>query len=133
VKQDQLLSQWTSAVGDVFSHHVKIELLRVSLRNAVEPLLMAIKGEYLTQSNATGKDGLQEVVYFSRSRLPTDPLQRFNELFLTRPKWKESDIVAFLEDIAVDKKDCDRLLMKYARRSAERDGTVYYTARAGHV
>ena len=80
-----------------------------------------------------GKDEPQDVIYFSRSSLPTEPLQRFNELFLTRPKWKEADMVAFLEDIAVDKKDCDRLLIKYARRSAERDGTVYYTARAGYV
>lgn len=80
-----------------------------------------------------GRDESPEIVYFSRSRLPIDPLQRFNELFLTRSKWKEADIVAFLEDIAVDKKDCDRLLIKFARRSAERDGTVYYTARAGYI
>jgi sister chromatid cohesion protein DCC1 len=71
--------------------------------------------------------------YFSRNDLPTDPLSRFNELFLTRSKWQEDDIVAFLEDIAVDKKDCDRLLLKFSRRSTGSDGVVYFTARAGHM
>lgn len=78
-------------------------------------------------------DPQPSVTYFSRSSLPTDPLSRFNELFLTRNKWKEQDIVAFLEDIAVDKKDVDRLLIKFARRSADRDGTVYFTARTGYI
>jgi sister chromatid cohesion protein DCC1 len=73
------------------------------------------------------------IIYFSQSSLPTDPLSRFNELFLMRSKWKEGDIIAFLEDIAVDKKDVDRLLIKFARRSADRDGSVYFTARTGYI
>ncbi|KIM31341.1 hypothetical protein M408DRAFT_15130 [Serendipita vermifera MAFF 305830] len=118
IGEDVLLTQWKTAVGDAFAHHVKLSLLR---------------GEYLIQPNTVGRDQSPDVVYFSRSRLPIEPLQRFNELFLTRTRWKEVEMVAFLEDIAVDKKDCDRLLIKYARRSAEKDGTVYYTARAGYV
>jgi sister chromatid cohesion protein DCC1 len=93
----------------------------------VHILTQLFQGEYIHQSGTSGTT----VTYFSRSNLSTDPLSRFNELFLTRPKWTEDDIVAFIEDIAVDKKDCDRLLLKFARRAAGADGKVYYSSRTG--
>lgn len=90
-------------------------------------LTYSFQGEHILQASASGTT----VTYFSRSNLSTDPLSRFNELFLTRPKWTEDDIVAFIEDIAVDKKDCDRLLLKFARRAAGADGKVYLCSRTG--
>jgi sister chromatid cohesion protein DCC1 len=54
---------------------------------------------------------------------------RFADLFLTRERWKAEDIKPYLSDIAVDTKDLDKLLLKYARASTDKDG-LWYTARA---
>ena len=69
------------------------------------------------------------LTYFPRNALPTDPTARFAELFLTRARWRATDISPFLEDIAVDAKERDKLLMKYARATSDAEG-VWYTARA---
>lgn len=69
------------------------------------------------------------LTYFPRSSLPTDPPALFADLFLTRSKWKADDLIAFLHDVAVDGKERDRLLLKYARGISEKDG-MWYTARA---
>jgi sister chromatid cohesion protein DCC1 len=50
-------------------------------------------------------------------------------LFLTRERWKAEDIEPYLSDIAVDTKDLNKLLLKYARALANKDG-LWYTARA---
>jgi sister chromatid cohesion protein DCC1 len=67
--------------------------------------------------------------YFPCAELPTDPATRFADLFLTRARWKAEDIVPYLSDIAVDAKDLDKLLLKYARALTDKDG-LCYTARA---
>jgi len=54
---------------------------------------------------------------------------RFADLFLTRGRWKAEDIKPYLSDIAVDTKDLDKLLLKYARALTDKDGS-WYTARA---
>ena len=54
---------------------------------------------------------------------------RFTDLFLTRERWKAEDIAPYLSDIAVDTKDLDKLLLKYARALTDNDG-LSYTARA---
>ncbi|KAG9057029.1 hypothetical protein FS842_008863 [Serendipita sp. 407] len=117
IKSEQFLSIWRDAVGDVFADQVELPLLR---------------GNYLLHPGSSVRDE-HMVTFFNRAELSTDPLTRFNELFLTRQKWLEGDIIAFIEDLGVDKKDCDRLLLKFARRSADRGGSVYYTSRSGHM
>jgi sister chromatid cohesion protein DCC1 len=67
--------------------------------------------------------------YFPCSELPIDPAMRFADLFLTRARWKAEDIAPYLSDIAVDKKDLDKLILKYARALTDKDG-LWYTARA---
>ena len=67
--------------------------------------------------------------YFPCAELPTDPALRFTDLFLTRERWKAEDIGPYLSDIAVDSKDLDKLLLKYARALTDKDG-LWYTARA---
>ena len=57
---------------------------------------------------------------------------RFAGLSLTRERWKAEDIKPFLLDIAVDTKDLDKLLLKYAKAMADKDGS-WYTARARGV
>jgi sister chromatid cohesion protein DCC1 len=54
---------------------------------------------------------------------------RFTDLFLTRERWKAEDIAPYLSDIAVDRKDLDKLLLKYARALTDKDG-LWYSARA---
>jgi sister chromatid cohesion protein DCC1 len=71
--------------------------------------------------------------WFPHTDLPSDPLSRFNYLFLVRPKWKAEEMDPFLEDIAVDKKERERFLMKFTRASTDDKGNKYYTARANHV
>ncbi|KAI0276400.1 hypothetical protein BGY98DRAFT_1187842 [Russula aff. rugulosa BPL654] len=50
--------------------------------------------------------------------LPTGPAIRFADLFLMRERWEAlpdaEHIKPYLSDIAVDTKDLDRLLLKYA-------------------
>jgi sister chromatid cohesion protein DCC1 len=67
--------------------------------------------------------------YFPCAELPSDPVMRFADLFLTRARWKAEDIVPYLSDIAVDRKDLDKLLLRYARALTDKDG-LWYTARA---
>jgi sister chromatid cohesion protein DCC1 len=68
------------------------------------------------------------LTYFPSFELPLDPLARFSDLFLTQSRWRAEEIGPFLDDIAIDRKERDKLLLKYARAVATPDGT-YYTAR----
>lgn len=54
---------------------------------------------------------------------------RFADLFITRERWKAEHIKPYLSDIAVDTKDLDKLLLKFARALTDKDG-LWYTARA---
>ena len=53
----------------------------------------------------------------------------FTDLFLMRERRKAEHIKPHLSDIAVDSKDLDKLLLKYARALTDKDGS-WYTARA---
>jgi sister chromatid cohesion protein DCC1 len=48
---------------------------------------------------------------------------RFADLLLTREHWKAEVIEPYLSDIAVDTKDLDKLLLKYARALTDKDGS----------
>jgi sister chromatid cohesion protein DCC1 len=67
-------------------------------------------------------------MYYPRSALSLDPAARLGQLFATRSRWRAEDIEPFLTDIAIDSKERDRLLLKYAR--AITDNGVWFTARA---
>lgn len=85
-------------------------------------ILTILEGNYLV------RDDTQELNYFPASALPIDPAARFNDLFLTRARWKHEDIVPFLADIAVSSKERDKLLLKYARTTTDSQG-IWYTVR----
>lgn len=110
------MEKWRNAVGDTFADKVSLELL---------------KGNYLVTPSPNTYPPVSVLVYFPTSELPTDPAMRFNDLFLTRPRWKAEDITPFLGDIAVDNKERDKLLLKFARAVTDSEGT-WYTARAKH-
>ncbi|KAI0063592.1 hypothetical protein BV25DRAFT_1824151 [Artomyces pyxidatus] len=106
IAEDVFLKKWQDAVGDTFSEAVSISLLSGNCLVAPGP----------------------HYTYFPQAELPIDPAARFTDLFLTRSRWKADDIAPFLSDIAVDAKDRDKLLLKYARALTDKDG-VWYTAR----
>ncbi|KAF5344156.1 hypothetical protein D9758_008880 [Tetrapyrgos nigripes] len=106
-----LLSAWQAMVGDKFSSAADLKLLA---------------GNYLVSPARSGDS--ESLTYFPRSELPLDPVARFNDLFLTRNRWKDEDIAPFLTDIAVDSKERDKLLLKYARVVTGSQG-IWYTAR----
>ncbi|KAG6821634.1 hypothetical protein H0H93_000143 [Arthromyces matolae] len=108
VSQSELIAKWKSSVGDTFESFVALELL---------------SGNYLVSINDP-----ESLTYFPASALPVDPARRFADLFLTRSRWKGKDIAPFLSDIAVDSKERDKLLLKFARATTDAQG-VWYTAR----
>ncbi|CAL1707413.1 unnamed protein product [Somion occarium] len=105
------LAKWKSAVGDTFETTITLDLLLANYLSSLSTLT-----------------GATELTYFPSSALPTDPAARFTDIFLTRPRWKAEDISPFLEDIVVNNKERDKLLLKYARAITDKEG-VWYTAR----
>ncbi|KAK7687152.1 hypothetical protein QCA50_009655 [Cerrena zonata] len=114
ITEAEFLKKWESAVGDTFESSVSLDLL---------------SGNYLTTQNLLTDPPTIELNYFPSSALPTDPAARFGDLFLTRQRWKAEEISPFLQDIVVNNKERDKLLLKYARTVTNKDG-IWYTARA---
>lgn len=58
-----------------------------------------------------------KIQFYSSYELPTEPAARFQDLFLTRPSWIAADLLPFIEDLALDSKKQDSLLLKFTRAS----------------
>lgn len=58
-----------------------------------------------------------KIQFYSRHELPTDPAARFQDLFLTRPSWLAADLLPFIDDLALNDKKKDSLLLKFTRAS----------------
>lgn len=58
-----------------------------------------------------------KIQFFSYHELPADPAARFQDLFLTRPSWLAADLLPFINDLALDDKKKDSLLLKFTRAS----------------
>ncbi|KAI9572170.1 sister chromatid cohesion protein Dcc1 [Boletus coccyginus] len=106
ILETEFMTKWKNAVGDAFESAVSLQLL---------------SGNYLR--NASDVSGAT-LSYLAASTLPTDPAARFAELFLTRARWKNDEIEPFISDIALNSKERDKLLLKFAR--------TWYTARVGY-
>ncbi|TFK54270.1 hypothetical protein OE88DRAFT_1723980 [Heliocybe sulcata] len=112
VSEDEFLAQWKRAVSDTFEAQVSLTLL---------------EGNYLSTTLPNRFPALPALLYFPSSSLPIDPAARFTDLFLTRSRWKAQDIAPYLADIAVDSKERDKLLLKYARAMTDAEGVWYIT------
>ena len=88
---------------------------------------MRWQGNYICRPSSEGR----ALIYFPSSELPITPADRFTDLFLTQSRWKADEIAHFLKEIAVDNKERDKLLMKYARTTTDNEGSVWYTSRSG--
>ncbi|KAF9244926.1 hypothetical protein BU15DRAFT_85766 [Melanogaster broomeanus] len=115
ILEKEFMAKWKTAVGDTFE----------ASRLTIAAFSMCLFGNYLRNSNNFSAATLN---YFPSSSLPTEPAARFVELFLTRQRWKSDEIEPFLSDIAVNSKERDKLLLKYARAMTTPEGT-WYTAR----
>ncbi|KAJ9474311.1 Sister chromatid cohesion protein DCC1 [Pseudozyma hubeiensis] len=58
-----------------------------------------------------------KIQFFSYHELPADPAARFQDLFLTRPSWLAVDLLPFIDDLALNDKKKDGLLLKFTRAS----------------
>lgn len=55
------------------------------------------------------------IQHFDASNLPLDPSLRLQHLFQKREQWTLEDLSPFLDEIAIDSKKRDSILLKYAR------------------
>ncbi|KAF7971813.1 hypothetical protein HWV62_19903 [Athelia sp. TMB] len=113
ITEEAFIKRWSDAVGDTFQSAVSLELL---------------SGNYLSNPSSSF-DPSPALTYFPASELPLEHPARFADLFLMRSRWRGPEIAPFLTDCAVDSKERDKLLLKYARATTE-NKEVFYTARA---
>jgi len=110
IDENEFLDKWRSVVGDTFASQAELPLL---------------SGSYLVSTKPQSRPHSNQLTYFPSSELPLEPLARFNDLFLTRSRWRAEEIAPFLDDIAIDRKERDKLLLKYARALTTPEGTCY--------
>ncbi|KAI5123696.1 hypothetical protein M0805_001723 [Coniferiporia weirii] len=115
IAQDEFLTKWRTAVGDSFETRVDLSLL---------------SGNYIFTRRPSTVDAAT-LLYFPSSELPSAPADRFSDLFLVQARWKAAEIAPFLSEIAIDSKERDRLLIKFARGITDKDGILWYTSRGG--
>jgi len=131
ISEREFMAKWRTSVGDTFESSISMSLLSVSEFARVSRFAKKIR---FTQGNYTVTPSITHemrpmLTYFPASSLPIDPAARFADLFLTRSHWKEDEIAPFLADVAVNHKERDKLLLKFARATTGPQG-VWYTARA---
>ncbi len=99
----------------------------------------------------TGYTSLGHPADFPASDLPTNPVDRFGDLFRTKSRlvaisrtcnhagtdmlpnrWRAEELTPFLQGIAVDQKERDKMLVKFTRTSTDAKGVKWYSARANH-
>lgn len=114
--EKDILTEWKDLVGDQFESIVRMDLLEGNFLDITDP-------QYASRAGPRFK-------YFPASGLPAVPAERFKDLFLTKTSWKGPELTPFLQDIAVEKKERDRLLMKFTRTSTDASGIVWYSSRA---
>ncbi|KAJ3142627.1 Sister chromatid cohesion protein DCC1 [Physocladia obscura] len=68
------------------------------------------------------------IKYFPKSKLPAAAKERLEQLFHERRKWKATDIMPYIKDLAENSKKLDLILLKYGRVS-KIGNIVYYTSR----
>ncbi|KAI0270367.1 hypothetical protein BGY98DRAFT_1179784 [Russula aff. rugulosa BPL654] len=91
---------------------------------------VVVKSAWVFCNDPISEDEFVTMEYRRRRYLHFEyiPQPTYN-LFLTRELWEAEHIKPYLSDIAVDPKDLDKLLLKYARALTDKDGS-WYTVRA---
>ncbi|PWN18577.1 hypothetical protein BCV69DRAFT_284885 [Microstroma glucosiphilum] len=103
-----LMSTWSKQLGDSFQSYASLPLLdSLYLLHPAPPLP--------TGSSSTATATPRRIEHFPRSALPVAPAPRFQALFTARPSWTLQDLAPFIEDLAVDAKRREALLLRFAR------------------
>ncbi|UZJ54854.1 hypothetical protein CBS101457_004174 [Exobasidium rhododendri] len=100
---DDFQREWKDVVGVNLSDHTNLELL---------------EGHYLTfPAPPTQPSDSHPITiqHFASSDLPLEPATRLQHLFKKREMWTLQELSPFLDEIAVDAKKRDGILLKYAR------------------
>ncbi|WVQ73401.1 hypothetical protein IAR50_002973 [Cryptococcus sp. DSM 104548] len=119
-KLDEFVKEWKAEVGEDWEGLVDMKLL---------------KGEYLANpppaSALAAGTRCPLLTYFPLSSLPLQPAPRFSELFLTRTRWRPDEMTPFLKGLTRegDKKERDKLVVKFVRVVKEKDGIWWYPRR----
>jgi len=91
---------------------------------------MKINEDYLAGIALTDLKTHPPVIWhFTEQNLPESPADRFNVLFKTRQKWKEKDIVPYLENLLAPGQKLSSLFLKYARCSTDENGGKVYNSK----
>lgn len=70
------------------------------------------------------------ITFLPSARLSSEPATRFDELFSLLPRWKDTEMVLFLDDlVGGDKKKRDAMVLKFVRKVKEPDGSTAWTSR----
>jgi sister chromatid cohesion protein DCC1 len=103
---NKLMEEWTVQTGDVAPH---------------PSMLMGIA----LQTPIPGSDGDFNVEYFPHSKLPIEPLARFEALFVERQRWRLLELEMYVEGAArAANVSTMNLIVKYGRISGEGDERV---------
>jgi sister chromatid cohesion protein DCC1 len=73
------------------------------------------------------------ITYFPLHALPLHAPTRFADLFLTRQRWRPEDMTPFLRGLTRDgdKKERDKLIVKFVRVVKDKDGVWWHPRRTG--
>lgn len=108
VEMDTFTDKWKDGLGATLG----------GMENALD--INLLQGNYLlTPAPPVAPTKLQPlcIEFFAASALPLDISSRFQKLFSVRSQWIGEDLKPFLQDVAVDAKKRDALLLKFARSS----------------
>src|ERR1700733_10556399 len=94
--------------------------------------LYVLQGNYLSSESDPFPTTARTLLYFPSGDLPTLPAERFRDLFLTRQKWRADVLIPFIDEITVDNKVRDKLLLKFCRPMTDNAGRVWYTGRGNY-
>ena len=136
IDESAFMENWKAVVGDTFEGEVSLAQLKVS--GGSRCLLALTWMRSCSQGNFLSSDSLPDpppsistkLHYFPCSALPFTAAARFSDLFLTRGTWRSDVLEPYLEDIAKDGKEKDKLLLKFCRVVVDKDGRKWCSARA---
>ena len=131
--RDRFVDEWRRLCGG-FRKLARLELLAVSaIQVSVCIAHMHPTDAALIASQGTCIHGTSQpptITFLPFTRLSSDPATRFDELFSLLARWKDTEMVLFLDDlVGGDKKKRDALVLKFVRKVKEPNGTTVWTSR----
>lgn len=130
IKMVDFINDWESKIGPTLHDHIKVALLTVSsnkesdVRHASDVITDSSFFDCLWQGHhliyppppmQPSDSNPLLIEYFAASSLALDPATRMQQLFQKREQWTIEHLGPFLDDVAIDSKKRDAILLKHAR------------------